>query len=209
VKTDVLVKILAIVGGGVGGGLGLGLLAQLLMRAATIRNPPRWSLLTVRLLGCVICGWLVALWLFGGGGSGIGGSGGLGLGTGAGKGEGQKAAEIDKKNKGTAEAAGEQTLRIEVLGRDALSESDIRAERWYRIETAQGPRLLTFAQIKEAVEKRQHEQPELRRIEIVLYKDSPDERVLIVSQLRTWAGDRKDGKMKVDISRPDSDAPRK
>lgn len=207
--TDVLVKILAVVGGGAGGGFGLGLLARLLIRAVTTRKPPRWSMMTVRLLGGVLCAWLVALWLFGGGGPGIGGTGGWGLGAGTGRGDGEKIVEIDKKKGGSAQTLDGESLRIEVLGRAGLSEADVQAERWYRIETPEGPRLLNLAGIKEAIDQRQHEQPPLRRIEIVLYKDSPDERVSIVNQLRTWAGDRDGGKMKVDILRPDSDAPRK
>jgi hypothetical protein len=213
--TDIVVKGLAVAGGAAGGGLGLGLLAQLLMRALTIRKPPRWSVLVVRLLGGMVCGWLVALWLFGGGGPGIGGMGGWFSGGGADTGNGEKAGEVSKKDSdgkmsdGTKQMQAGETLRIEVLGRAALSEPDIRAERWYRIETAEGPRLLTFAEVKEAIKKRQKEQPPLRRIEIVLYKDSPDERVPLVSQLRTWASELNDGKMKVDISQPDADAPRK
>jgi hypothetical protein len=206
--TDVVVKILAVAGSGAGGGLGLGLLAQLLLRTMALRKPPRWSVQVVRLLGGVICGWLVALWLFGGGGPGIGGTGGMGFGSGTGQGDGKKTVEVGKKNGGTADTPSGQTLRIEVLGCAALAESDIRAEHWYRIETAEGPRLLTFAEVKEAIHKRQQEQP-LRRIEIVLYKDSPDERVPVVRQLQAWAGDQNGGKMKVDLLRPDTDAPRK
>jgi hypothetical protein len=209
VNTDVVVKILAVIGSAAGGGLGLGLLAQLLLRVVTVRKPPRWSVQVIRLLGGAICGWLVALWLFGGGGAGIGGTGGMGFGSGTGQGDGKKTAESGKKNGGSAETPSGQTLHIEVLGRAALPESDIQAERWYRIETKEGPRLLTFAEIKEAIEKRQQEQPRLARIEIVLYKDSPDEHVLIVSQLRTWAADRNSGKMKIDLLRSDTDAPGK
>jgi hypothetical protein len=206
--TDMVVKILAVIGSGAGGGWGLGLLAQLLLRTLTLRKPPRWSVQVVRLLGGGICAWLVALWLFGGGGPGIGGRGGMGLGSRESKGEGAKTVEISKNSEPT-EALDGETLRIEVLGRHALSEQDRRAEHWYRIETTEGPRLLTFAEIKERIRKRQQEQPPLRRVEIVLYKDSPDERVPIVSQLRTWAGDRNGGKMKVDFLYPDREAPGK
>lgn len=208
-------KILAAVGGAVVGGLLVGLLTQLLTRAFTTQKLPRWPLLTVRLLGAVIGGWLVALWVLGGGGPGFGGAGGWGLGSGPGQGEGEKAAEVSKKdgdgkkNDGENKTPTDETMRIEVLGRGALSESDIRAERWYRIETDEGWRLLTFAEVKEAIKNRQQEQTPLRRIEMVLYNDSPDERVLVVSQLRTWAADLNGGKMKVDISQPDADAPRK
>jgi hypothetical protein len=207
--TEGLVKILAIVGAAGGGGMGLGLLMQLLVRTATIRKPPRWSVLTVRLLGGVICGWLVALWLFGGGGPGIGGTGGMGLGSPTGEGNGEKTIEIGKKNNGAAKTSVGESLVIEVLGRAHLTESQIREERWYRIETTDGPRMLTFAEVKRAIHNRQQQQPPLRRIEIVLYKDSPDERVPIVSQLRTWAADQNGGKMKVDVLRSDNDAPGK
>jgi hypothetical protein len=207
--TDAVVKSLAVIGSGAGGGLGLGLLTQLLLRTMTLRKPPRWSVQVVRLLGGGICAWLVALWLFGGGGSGIGGTGGVGLGSGEGQGQGEKTFEISKKTDRTTEIQGGETLRIEVLGCDALSASDARAERWYRIEATEGPRLLTFAEIKEAIRKRQQEQPSLLRIEIVLYKDSPDELVPLVSDLRTWAGDRNGGKMKVDIVKRDAEAPRR
>lgn len=207
--TDGLVKILAIVGAAGGGGLGLGLLMQFLMRTATTRKPPRWSVMMVRMLGGVICGWLVALWLFGGGGTGIGGTGGMGLGAGKGDGNGEKAVEIGKNHGSADRTSADESLRIEVLGRTNLGESQIREERWYRIETTEGPRLLTFAEVKKSIRNRQQQEPPLRRIEVVLYKDSPDERVPIVSQLRTWAGDQDGGKMKVDILRSDNDAPGK
>jgi hypothetical protein len=209
VMTDVIVKILAVIGSGAGGALGLGLLAQLLLRTMTTRKPPRWSVQTIRLLGGVICAWLVALWLFGGGGSGIGGTGGLGFGSGEGQGEGKKAVETQKKNGGTTEAPSGESMQIVVLGRANLTESDIRAERWYRIETAEAPRMLTFEEVRRAIRNRQREQPPLRRIEIVLYKNSPDERVPIVSQLRMWAGDQNGGKMKVDLLRSDREMPGK
>jgi hypothetical protein len=96
-----------------------------------------------------------------------------------------------------------------VLGKDTLKKMDADATRCYRIETASAPRLLTFEEVKEEIKKRQRKQPPLRRIEIVLYKDSPDERVPLVGQLKAWARELDDGKMKVDISQPDADAPRK
>ena len=212
--TDVVVRILAVVGGGVLGGLGLGLLAQLLARAFTTKKLPRGPVLVVRLLSGVICGWLIALWLFGGGGAGIGGLGGWGLGSGTGKGSGEKTTEVAKKDgegakdDGEAKTPAEETLRIEVLGKDTLKKMDADAVRCYRIERS-GPRLLTFEEVKEEIKKRQQQQPPLRRIEIVLYKDSPDERVPLVSELKAWARELDDRKMKVDISQPDADAPRK
>ena len=212
---DVVVKILAVVGGAVVGGLGLGLLAQLLARAFSFQKMPPWPLRTVRLLGGGICGWLVALWLFGGGGAGIGGSGGGWFGSGPGKGNDQKTTEVVKKDgegkKATddGKAPDTETMRIEVLGRAVLPKGDIDKERWYRVETEEGSRLLTFAEVKEAVKRRQQKQPPLRRIAIVLYKDSPERSVPVVSQLIKWASELNDGKMKVDFSQPDADAPLK
>lgn len=212
--TDLVVRVLAVIGGGVGGGLSLGLLAQLLMRVATLHKPPRWSLVVIRLLGGAITGWLVALWLFGGGGPGIGGSGGMGFGSGAGNSAKEKTIATHEKDQQEKQSPTEnqtpddETLRIEVLGNDALSEEDIRAERWYRIATNEGRQVLTFAEVKKTVEKRQHEQPPLRSIKIVLYKDSPDRRVKRVEQLKSWADARNDGKMRVETSTSNTDAPR-
>lgn len=207
-------KILAVIGGAVMGGLVVGVLAQLLARAFTTQKLPRWPLLTVRLLGAVIGGWLVALWVLGGGGAGLGGAGGWGLGSGPGKGEGEKAVEVSKqdgegKKNGETRTPADETMRIEVLGRATVSESDIQAERWYRIDTDEGSRLLTFAEVKEAIKTRQQQQPPLRRLELVLYNNSPAKDVAVVSQLRTWASELNGGKMKVDILQPDADAPRK
>jgi hypothetical protein len=212
--TDLVVRVLAVIGGGVGGGLSLGLLAQLLMRVVTLHKPPRWSLMVIRLLGGAIAGWLVALWLFGDGGLGIGGSGGMGFGSGAGNSAKEKTIATHEKDHQEKQSLtdhqtpDDETLRIEVLGNDALSEEDIRAERWYRIATNEGRQVLTFAEVKKTVEKRQHEQPPLRSIKIVLYKDSPDRRVKRVEQLKSWADARNDGKMRVETSTSNTDAPR-
>jgi hypothetical protein len=206
-------KILAVVGGAVVGALVVGLLVQLVTRAFTAQKLPRWAVLTVRLLGGVIGGWLVALWVLGGGGSGFGGLGGWSLGSGPGKGEGEKTTEIAKKDgEGKAtprdgQTPAAETLRIEVLGKASLSKADADASRYYRIDTGDGPRFLTFEEVKGAVKKRQGGEPPLRRIEIVLYKDSPDQRVPLVSRLKTWAADLEGGKMKVDVSQPDANAP--
>jgi hypothetical protein len=207
--TDAVVKILAILGSGAGGALGMGLLARLLLPTMTLRKPPRWSILTVRLLGGGIGAGLAALWLFGGGGPGIGGTGGMGFGSGISQGSSAKTEEVGKKDDTILETLVDQTLRIEVLGNAALTEPDIQAKRHYRIETAEGPRLLTFAEIRAAIQKRQQEQPPLRCIELVLYKDSPHETVPLVHDLREWVSDRHGGKIKMDIVKRDAEAPRK
>ena len=75
------IKSLAVVGGAVLGGLALAALAGLFVRLLTTRKLPpkvRWLL---RLMGALLIGWIVALFLFGGGGGwGLGGTGGWGFG---------------------------------------------------------------------------------------------------------------------------------
>ncbi len=206
--TDVVVKVLAVVGGGVLGGLGLGLVAQLLARAVTAKKLPRKPVLLVRLLSGLICGWLIALCLFGGGGSGIGGLGGWNFGSGSGKGDGEKTNEVvhkdgeDKKG-GEPKTPAEETLRIEVLGDDTLKNKGRDMAHRYRVETGE---LLTIDEVKKAIQERQKNKPPLHHIEIVLYEDSPNEDVPFVSDLKVWARDRD---VKVDILKSSNDVPRK
>jgi hypothetical protein len=216
--TDVVVKILAVVGGGVVGGLGLGLLAQLLTRAFTTQKLRGWPSLVIRFLGGGICAWLVALWLFGGGGPGIGGSGGWGFGSGRGQGDGERTthpakANIDgKKTEGEGKTASSQTLRIEVLGGETLQKLGAKSPHPYRVREGETQSLLTLDEVKRAIKKRQEQDPPLSRLEVVLYKDSPDKDVPLVKRLVDWGRDldvKGDGKMKVDITQPDSDAPMK
>lgn len=195
--TDAVVRVLAVIGGGAGGGLALGLLAQLLLRALSIRNSPRWSLLTIRLLGGVICGWLVALWLFGGGGPGIGGSGGFGFGSGSGSGDTQskdrkrEGKHVAPKANGASKTPDSQTLRLEVLGADALKNAGKEASHCYRLDQQEGEHYLSFAEVKDEIRHRQQQQPPLRLIQIVLYKDSPDENRPVVSQVKEWSREHK------------------
>ena len=204
-------KILAILGGALVGALIVGVLVQLVVRSMTTQKMPRWMTLIVRLLGGLIGGGLVA-WVLGfGGGSGFGGSGGWGLGTGSGK-EGEPIAAKQERDvrhdSENNEAPSHETLRVEVLGKETLSEQDARTQRWYRLGSGDGARLLNFEEVKEEIRKRQQKQPPLSRIEIVLYNNSPEERLNIVRQLLEWGRNLNDGMMKVDIRKRDTDAPR-
>jgi hypothetical protein len=214
---DVLVRGLAVVGAAVLGGLLLGLLTQLVVKAMTTRKLPPWPLNTVRLLGAVASGWLVALWLFGGGGPGVGGTGGWGFGSGTGRGEGdQKAAEKDKGGKGTGgtPVPADESLRVEVLGDPDLGRiagAGFDPHRYYRVQGAQGGALLTLDEVKRAVKERQQQSPPLRRLVLVLYLDSPTEEVGRVVDLKTWADGlvvrgTKD-KLRVDVAKLGEAAP--
>jgi len=206
-------KILAVIGGAVLGALVAGLLAQLVTRAMTMQKMPRWSIIVIRLLGGVIGGWLVA-WVLGfGGGSGYGGSGGWW--PGSGQGQGPDAKEVAKKegdngkHKGDGETPRDETMRIEVLGSAALPEGYSSKQRLYRLDQGPEAELLNFADVRDAIKKRQAQQPPLRRIEIVLYKDSPEEHLPVVAILQAWCSALEAGKMKVDIQKRSGDAPRK
>jgi hypothetical protein len=214
-SVDVLVRCLAVAGAAALGGVLLGLLTQLIVKATTTRKLPPWPLNTVRVLGAVASGWLVALWLFGGGGPGIGGSGGFGLGSGTGRGEGDKTpAEKDKGGKGTGagEVSADESLRIEVLGNDDLRRiagAGFDERRYYRIEGT--GTLLTLEEVKKAVKDRQQRSPPLRRLVLVLYLDSPTEQGGRVADLKAWADGlvvqgTKD-KLRVDVSKLGEAAP--
>ncbi len=222
-SVDVLVRCLAVAGAAAVGGVLIGLLCQLIVKATTTRKLPPWPLNTIRILGAVASGWLVALWLFGGGGPGIGGIGGWGFGSGSGRGEGdKKAAETDKgaadkggKGKGnTAPVPADESLRVEVLGDPALTRiagGNFDPARCYRVAGADGGKLLTLAEVKDAVKQRQQQSPPLRRLVLVLYTDSPEKQVGRVEALKSWADDlvvrgTKD-KLRVDFSEPDEPAP--
>jgi hypothetical protein len=210
-----LVKLLAVAGGAALGALLSGLVVQILARLLAARKMPRWPLQVVRLLGGIAVGWIVALWVFGGGGSGFGGPGGglFGLGSGGG-GTTQKAAngtgkeEVRKSTRQPLTLS--DSLRVEVLSRETLDKIEgsgsLEPTRCYRVETTDGPRLLTFMEVKDFIKRRQKEEPPLRRLVIVLYRDSPAKDKLQVTQLRKWVADLL-GEDHVDFDEPGRDAP--
>jgi hypothetical protein len=198
-----VVKVLAVVGGAVLGGLLIGLFSQLLVKAFTGKSLPRFPLLMLRVLGGILVGWLVALFVFGGGGSGLGGLGGWGFGTGKGGGE-AKDSEVKKdsspkdaappKDAGSGTAP-ERVLRVEVLTdpavEKALGKEGVERKRFYRIEGTEGNDLLTLDALKEKVRERLKKQPPLERLDVVTREDSPDKDVPRVAELRRWAEDQK------------------
>jgi hypothetical protein len=206
-------KILAVIGGGVLGGLLLGLFTQVLVRLVSTQKMPRWARNVVRLAGAVATGWLVALWLFGGGGPGVGGTGGLGMGSGTGKGTSTaKAPEgsptTAKENPNAVSA--EKTVQIEVLGPDALQRLPGKpdAAHCYRVEGETG--LMTLPEVKDFLRGRSKKEPPLRRVVILVYKDSPAPDKSFVKDLKDWARDLKaDGiqKLEVELALPEKNAP--
>src|SRR4051794_23306288 len=76
-------KVLAVIGGAAVGGLLIGALGGTFVRLLTTRQMPVWGKRTLRVVGGVATGWLVAFLIFhsGSGGWGFGGPGGISEGS--------------------------------------------------------------------------------------------------------------------------------
>jgi hypothetical protein len=178
-----VVNILAVCGGFLVGYILMyyGLPWLLKMATARLIQVPRWLRQILSLLAGVIVAWLVSLLVFGTGGSGWwpgggGGSGNGGLGTG--KEGGGPTTRDTAPSKGTGSTNGgrppevEDTLRVEVL--NYAGEQRILDTRLYRI--AGEKELKTMQEIEELVSRRTRdgEPGRLKRLEIVIYLNSPD-----------------------------------
>src|SRR5262249_27246777 len=130
---NIVLKVLAVIGGAVLGGLLIGAVGNLLVRALTTRKMPVWGTQTVRVVGAVATGWLVALLVFGGGGDRVGGSGG-GLFGGKRDDDTKKEGKKDSgKKDGEKEVPVEQkVVRVEVLGEKTLKLLNQSTRRAYR-----------------------------------------------------------------------------
>jgi hypothetical protein len=191
------VKALAVVGGAFLGALATGLLVQLLAKLLTGQKVPRYPLWALRLLGGVVAGWLVALFVLGGGGFGLGGPGGWGFSSGTGDQNaktGPKDDTISPKDKPSVkdkETSPAQVLRLEVLTDRAIEKlvgtEGVAQKRYYRIEGAEPNDLLTLGALKDRIRSQLDKEPPLRRLDIVIRKDSPREDTGRVLELSKWA----------------------
>jgi hypothetical protein len=183
-------RILAIVGGAGVGGYGLGWCVQVAVRGWTRKQVPRWIVATLRVMGAVVSGWIVALWLFAGGGGGMGGPGGFGVGTGNNSGD-ETPAKTTKPKEETDHRPVDDLARelnmltVEVLGSETLREIDKNYDpkRFYRLQTPTGPKLLTLQEVEEYVQRRAKEKPTLNGVLIVSYDNGPAENVARVADL--------------------------
>jgi hypothetical protein len=178
-------------------------------------------------LGGISLGWLVYLLVYSQGQGLFGGFGGGGVGK-DGTGNGDQHATIpatspkdatppekDTNKDGLTSAEKGNLLRIEVIGDEplqAIAKRDNKpfdAERCYRIDAADAAALRTLKEVRDYIRQRLERDPPLRRIELVLYKDSPQKKVGRVSELKKWADDltSKGEKVLVDFKEPGEDAP--
>jgi hypothetical protein len=208
-----LVYALAVAGGFFVGSLLTVLLAVLLVRTVTRQRLPRAVLAGLGLLGGVTAAWLV-WWLVGdwyGPGRGPGPGGGTGGNGVAVQNEKGQPAKGDEARA----VSPSESVRVEVLGDPALQRiaggSRFDPERSYRVETGDGSRLMTLAEVKDFILRRTKQEPPLRQVTLVFYDDSPAQGLPRVDRLKDWAeglttGDKGE-RMRVDSYYPGGNAP--
>jgi hypothetical protein len=215
-SADLPVRVLAVIGAFAAGALLIAGCCQVFAKLMFGQKLPQWPLWILRVLGGVACGWLVALWLFGGGGGGIGGVGGdsLGSGTSSANDKDESAAKKAEKKDGKEKSedppgAPNETLTVEVLGDEPLKKlAKGDTSKRYRVVGEQG--LRSLEEVRNLIRTRRDKGPPLRRLEVVLYLDSPDRQGSQVASLVEWANDLEEkGKrwLRVDFSERDRYAP--
>jgi hypothetical protein len=182
-----IVKGLAIAGGAVVGGLFIGFLARAATRMLTTRPMPLWGVRLLRVVGGVASGWLVWVILFSKGPGGPGGEGGP-LPGGPSKTSDKTAQDSKTKDekKKPDQATPGKIVRVEVLGEKALEIlKQPSEERIYRIEGDPEKKLYDLKGIQGVLRPQHDKDPSLRVI-VVRYKDSPAEKLRVVSELKDW-----------------------
>jgi hypothetical protein len=172
-----VVNALAVAGGGLLGGLGSWVMTHVLTRLMYAGAPPKWVGRGVGGVGGVLGGWIVYALLFATGG-GPGPGPGMGPGPGGQPGLGGTTAPARTDPEGGPPQTGKQppadaTVKVTVVNGGAEM-------RNYRLPDE--PRPLTLTELT----RRLGEKPDLKRLEVVLYEDSPDRDTEAVRVLETW-----------------------
>lgn len=183
-----ILKFLAVAGGAVIGGLLSGFVGRAATRMLSTRSMPLWGVRTLRVAGGVASGWLVYLYLASGGGSGVGGPGGNKAGGGNKENiQASKPPEKEKK-KDEKKVSAAARVRIEVLGSRALKilkQPTGGPYHGYRIEGDEEKKLYDLAGI-EAVLRERHQKDLSLKVDLIIYLDSPDRDLPVVTRLRDW-----------------------
>jgi hypothetical protein len=174
--------VLAIVGGAALGGLLTGFVVRMIVKATTAQNMPRGLQNLFRVLGGVIAGWVVALFVLGTGGGGAG----------EGPGEKDKGTFVSKDTPAqkdqTRGPERRGTLSVEVLNNEeiqaALGEQALDSGRYYRIKGTDSKDLLTLDEVKDKIKE---EKPPLKRLNVVTGPGRPGRQVPRVNELASWA----------------------
>jgi hypothetical protein len=194
--SDWLLRALAVVGGAAVGGFGTGLILQLSARLATTKQVPRSVPRLMRILGAVTSGLAVAYFLFHGSGPGGGGSG---EGGGKDAGKGSHDADVGKEVKPKEKPKDSYPPELKSMSVTVLPGKD---GRYYRIGDEK--KTLTFTELKDRVEFRRAQAMPFERLNIVIYKNSPDQNTQIVQQIKVLA---QENSVTPEISEPNENAP--
>jgi len=208
-----VIKGLAVAGGALVGYLGGGWSIKLLCRLLFHTKVPPKVVTMIRLLGMAAAGMLVYLWVFGASTAGGLGGGGGWWPFGGKAGQGDKQAESSSSVNGASPSATEppstaprnklptqeqRLMQVRLLGGVRVIE-----QRFYQVEGDKQP--LTWIELRRILEERCHEEPPLKVIEVVLFKDSVDRDNPAVTQLESWA---KENGVMLKVAYPDRDGGR-
>ncbi|MBV9122963.1 MAG: hypothetical protein JO112_06385 [Planctomycetes bacterium] len=198
-----LLKWLAVLGGGALGAFGTGTLIKVLGKFVTSKNVPRPVVNVLRGLGGVVLGWAVWLWAFGTGGPGWFPGAGWPGGSGGGQpGNQEVLTQSTSKEKSPATQASStnpdqgQVLHVVVLGGER-----VREERVYQVEGEDRPR--TLAELKKFVKAHQAQDP-FTTMDLVFYENSNTRANLPLADLEEWA---RENHLTVTLSSRSGDVP--
>ena len=190
-----VVNCLAVAGGAAVGGFGTGWLVNRLC-ATFVRKPlPRPALVTIRLLGAVAGGLLIALFVFNGpGGWGLGGgwgSGGIGKGETTDTSTGRSASDRETRpgtSKTETESQRADRVRVQLLGGRR-----VQGRAYYRVEGESAAR--TLPELQQFIRSKR---PAPAGVTVLIYEDSIAANLPPVRDLEEWA--RGEG-LAVDVER--------
>jgi len=208
-----VIKGLAVAGGALVGYLGGGWSIRLLCRLLFHSKVPPRVVTMIRLLGMAAMGMLVYLWVFGASTAGGLGGGGGWWPFGGKAGQGDNQAESTGIANGASPSPAEppaaeppnrlatqepRLMQVRLLGGVRVIE-----QRFYQVEGEKQP--LTWIELRKVLEERCREEPPLKVIEIVLFKDSVDRDNPAVTQLESWA---KENSVMLKVAFPDREGGR-
>lgn len=186
-----IVQLLAVVGGAAIGAVGCGLFLKVTARVVVRqKNVPRPVMRATHALGGLAAGLLVWAWVFSvGGQGGMGGSGGGWWPFGQGGGKGSAVAKQPADKDATPQKKTEPPTEPPRTGSDVvqvmmLGGTRVRDQRFYVLDH-EAPR--TWDELRQALAERKKQNPQLRDIQVVIYKDSVDRDNPAVTELTRWA----------------------
>lgn len=191
---DILVRLLAVVGGAAAGATGIGLLLRFAGKLVGAKSAPRRPVLVLRGLAGLAGGWVAWLLVFGTGGFGIGGPGGFGRGGGQNAGVEGSASNTQLASV-TSPVEPRKSLAILMLGGGR-----VKQERFYLPVGDSTPK--TLSELKELI--RQRQKNGVNEIEIMVYDNSVAKDHAAVAALEEWS---KQNQMSVKLTFSPGEAP--